>query len=92
LDIEKVFRAKLTDYDLTYCQSTNQIFEVMAPGVTKGSAIHRLCRRMGISTDEVLVFGDGNNDVEMFDNAGISVRWQTLPIGHGPRKFDRSIQ
>ncbi len=73
LDIEKIFRSKLTDYDLTYCQSTNQIFEVMAPGVTKGSAIHRLCRRMGISTDEVLVFGDGNNDVEMFDNAGISV-------------------
>ena len=46
--------------------------EVTAIDVTKGSALERLCKELGISADEVMAFGDGNNDVEMLCWAGWS--------------------
>lgn len=46
--------------------------EVTAIGVTKGAALERLCEELGISAHEVMAFGDGNNDVEMLQWAGLS--------------------
>lgn len=43
---------------------------IMPAGWNKGSAIQRLCDHMGISTDEVAVFGDAGNDLAMFKIAG----------------------
>lgn len=43
---------------------------IMPAGWNKGSAIQRLCDHMGISTDEVTVFGDAGNDLAMFKIAG----------------------
>lgn len=38
----------------------------------KGTGIKKLCDALGISSDEVLVFGDNFNDIPMFDVAGTS--------------------
>ncbi len=46
---------------------------VMPTGWNKGSALRLLCGHMGISPDEVAVFGDAGNDLTMFSVAGHAV-------------------
>lgn len=45
--------------------------EFLLPGVTKGSALSKLCDHMGMSTSACLAFGDGENDAEFLAVAGI---------------------
>lgn len=40
-------------------------FEIMSEGATKGSALERLMGMYGIGPDEVMAFGDADNDKEM---------------------------
>lgn len=47
--------------------------EVMAPGVTKASGLSRLCAHLGIDRQDVLAFGDGANDIEMLQWAGLGI-------------------
>lgn len=47
--------------------------ELTPPGADKGAAIARLAAHLGISAHEVLVFGDNQNDLTMFEWAGRSV-------------------
>jgi len=46
--------------------------EFTAQGVNKGSALQVLCAQLGISGQEVMAFGDADNDVEMLSWAGWS--------------------
>ena len=39
--------------------------EVMAPGVNKGLAVRKLAERRNLKLEEIVVFGDGINDLEM---------------------------
>lgn len=39
--------------------------EIMPKGVSKASALHRIGDKLGISTDEMMAFGDAENDLEM---------------------------
>ena len=47
-------------------------FEVMPEGVDKGTALRELAEHLGIKRDEVMAFGDSENDVEMLRWAGHS--------------------
>lgn len=47
--------------------------EINRKGVNKGEGIRELCRLLGISTEEVMAFGDASNDREMLQVAGYSV-------------------
>lgn len=47
--------------------------EVMAAGVSKAAGLARLCSHLGIGAHEVLVLGDGLNDVDMLRWAGRGV-------------------
>ncbi|MGE5155827.1 MAG: Cof-type HAD-IIB family hydrolase [Bdellovibrio bacteriovorus] len=47
--------------------------EVMAQGVSKGTALARVAEGLGIALAEVIAFGDGMNDREMLDRAGKGV-------------------
>ncbi len=40
-------------------------YEITANGVNKAMAIKRLCKMLNIKEDEIIVFGDGGNDIEM---------------------------
>ena len=46
---------------------------VTSPGWSKASGIDMLCDRLGIGLDQVVVFGDGGNDVEMLEHVPHSV-------------------
>jgi Cof subfamily protein (haloacid dehalogenase superfamily) len=50
-----------------------RLVEISAAGVTKASALERLCRRLGIAASEVVAVGDMPNDLAMLDWAGTGV-------------------
>lgn len=39
--------------------------DIIIPGVTKGAALQRLLSQWQLPPDELLAFGDANNDLEM---------------------------
>lgn len=45
--------------------------EIAPTGVDKGNALKTLAALLGISTDEILAFGDGQNDAPMLAAAGV---------------------
>ncbi|NJN19271.1 MAG: HAD family phosphatase [Oscillochloris sp.] len=53
--------------------------EFLPLGVSKGAAVAELMQQWDLARDEVLVIGDGENDLSMFAVAGISVAMQDAP-------------
>jgi len=47
--------------------------EVTNPRASKGQALTRLCRRLGVGMDEVVAVGDAPNDTDMLAAAGFAV-------------------
>eukprot|EP01041_Mallomonas_annulata_P007774 gene7774-15908_t len=47
--------------------------EFLSPGVTKGEGLRRICLNLNIPLSEVIAFGDGDNDKEMLQYAGLGV-------------------
>lgn len=53
--------------------SSRTFCEIIPRGVSKGTALEFLCRRLGISPNEVIAFGDQENDIPMLKKAGIGI-------------------
>lgn len=53
--------------------------DIIPPGVNKGVALDFLARRWGISPNEVMVFGDSGNDLEMLEYATYSYAMEGSP-------------
>ena len=64
-------KAALPDYDLLLV-GPNWL-EVMPKGVSKASALEKIARKLGLSMNEVMAFGDAENDLHMISEAGIGV-------------------
>jgi len=47
--------------------------EILPPGASKGEGLREACRRLRIAPATVVAFGDGPNDLEMLEVAGLSV-------------------
>lgn len=47
--------------------------EVVHQDVSKGTSLLKLCEHMGIHPSEVIAIGDGNNDLQMLQAAGLGV-------------------
>jgi len=84
--IEKIFvrtenvesRARIRDLILqrypVFCSSSSmKNLEFSMPGCTKGKALQWLCQHLQISPDQVIAFGDGENDKEMLRFAGLGL-------------------
>lgn len=56
----------------TVTWSVAGVAEISAAGVTKASALARLCERIGVAPAEVVAFGDMPNDIAMLSWAGTS--------------------
>lgn len=56
----------------TVTWSVAGVAEISAVGVTKASALARLCERMGVAPADVVAFGDMPNDIAMLSWAGTS--------------------
>ena len=61
----------LSDYDVLLIGS--DWLEIMPKGVSKASALRKICQRGGFTMDEVMAFGDAQNDIDMIKDAGIGV-------------------
>jgi len=57
---------------LNITKSISDCIDVMSKGVSKGSALSDLSRKLNILPEEAAVVGDSNNDIEMMQFAGIS--------------------
>lgn len=57
----------------TVVRTTSDFVEVMAPGVSKGTALHELAARLSISREEIVAIGDGENDIPLLEAAGLGI-------------------
>lgn len=64
-------REDLKDYDLLLVGKN--WLEVMPKGVSKASALEAIAKKLGFTMNEVMAFGDAENDIEMLKRAGIGV-------------------
>jgi Cof subfamily protein (haloacid dehalogenase superfamily) len=69
LEVEAKLHACFGD-TVTITFSAPNCLEVMAPGVTKGSALQMILDRLSIDAAHCLAFGDGQNDIELLQLAG----------------------
>ena len=53
--------------------SLPHLLELGHPAVTKGSGIAFVAAELGLDLDDVVAFGDGENDVELLEVAGFGV-------------------
>ncbi len=58
---------------LETCKSLETSFDVMAQGVTKATGIEAIRAHYGLPIEDVITFGDNENDVDMICYAGIGV-------------------
>ena len=71
-EIAKELDKKLKD-KVYYTFSRPVYLEVHSPKVSKANALSFLINKYDIKKEEVMAFGDNNNDIEMLEMAGISV-------------------
>jgi Cof subfamily protein (haloacid dehalogenase superfamily) len=69
LQIEQKIKAQFSD-QISITFSAEHCLEIMAPGVSKGSALQQVLDRLKLKAEHCLAFGDGQNDVEMLQLAG----------------------
>jgi Cof subfamily protein (haloacid dehalogenase superfamily) len=62
-----------TSDQLYVCHSTPYFIEILPKDIDKGPSLVSLCQRLGISSSEMMTFGDSNNDKQMIQLAGIGV-------------------
>ena len=58
---------------IRWVNSEPTYWEVLPEGVSKGSGLAALCRRLDLNPHEVAAVGDGLNDLEMIELAGLGV-------------------
>ncbi|KRM96032.1 HAD superfamily hydrolase [Liquorilactobacillus aquaticus DSM 21051] len=81
IDPPEIIEAALKDYTafaeledrVTFTRSTPFYYEANAKGVSKGSALKRLCEELQITSENLMAIGDGGNDLSMIKFAGIGV-------------------
>ena len=64
-------KTALSDYDVLLIGSG--WMEIMPKHVSKASALWKICDKLGISMNEVMAFGDAQNDLKMLQQVGIGV-------------------
>jgi hydroxymethylpyrimidine pyrophosphatase-like HAD family hydrolase len=67
-DVERRFGS-----EMYVVRTENEILEVAAPDINKAIGAQAVATMLGIDSRNVVAFGDGNNDVELLEWAGLSV-------------------
>lgn len=53
--------------------SSPRLVEVIMPGISKARAVSWVADRLGVAREETIAIGDGDNDVEMLNWAGLGI-------------------
>ena len=56
-----------------------EFVNIVAPGVSKGSAMVALSEHMGIEKGEIVAIGDGMNDIELLASSGLGIAMGNAP-------------
>jgi Cof subfamily protein (haloacid dehalogenase superfamily) len=59
--------------ELSHSNSAESLLEIAAAGVSKATALERVCAERGIASEDVIAFGDMPNDLAMLQWAGHAV-------------------
>jgi Cof subfamily protein (haloacid dehalogenase superfamily) len=59
--------------ELSVVQTAPFYLEVIPKRINKGQGIRDICHALGLSTEEVIAFGDAANDIPMLQTAGVGV-------------------
>lgn len=70
--IEKQFKEPYLE-QLNICQSAKFFIEIMPKGINKAKSLDSLVKLLNIKQEEVIAFGDGDNDIEMIEYAGLGI-------------------
>lgn len=73
--INEVFDEIKNRYNDSYeiVKTSPRWVEISPKGISKGNTLTELMKQYGIKKEEVLVFGDGENDLSMFTCSGIAI-------------------
>jgi len=63
----------LCDRRVGSCLTSPYYLEFTSPGADKAAGVGAVAQRYGIAADQVIAFGDGNNDVPMLAWAGLGI-------------------
>lgn len=70
----KMLESKFSKFDnLTVVSSFNGLLDIMASDISKGNALKILSEKLDVDLSKVIAFGDNNNDLEMFQCAGMPI-------------------
>ncbi len=75
-EVGESLRSKMAQHfngRLNVATSSPTLIEFVGANVSKGVALHEVCRHLGIDVAETIAFGDGLNDIEMLKEAGKAV-------------------
>jgi Cof subfamily protein (haloacid dehalogenase superfamily) len=87
-DFSRVVLADVVSPPVKAVRTNTRFLEFMPADVSKGSALARLVSRLGIQPSTAVVFGDGENDIPMFEWAGFSVAMpQGWPLARAKAKL-----
>lgn len=64
---------ELADAAWVTTRSKKNYLEIVAPGVSKGTALRVLAEKLGIPIEETIAAGDSTNDREMIEAAGLGI-------------------
>ncbi len=70
-EVEKISEPFKSELD--FVRSTPFYFEATMPNVSKANALRKACEVLNISIEDIIAFGDEQNDIPMFKLAGYSV-------------------
>ncbi|KAH0886211.1 hypothetical protein HID58_062307 [Brassica napus] len=54
-------------------QAQSDMLEIVPPGTSKGNGVKMLLNHLGVSPNEIMAIGDGENDMEMLELASLGV-------------------
>jgi Cof subfamily protein (haloacid dehalogenase superfamily) len=87
-DFSRVVLADVVSPPVQAVRANTRFLEFMPADVSKGSALATLVSRLGIQPSTAVVFGDGENDIPMFEWAGFSVAMpQGWPLARAKAKL-----
>ena len=73
LEILKLPQLKIINQNKNPQKSKDFFLDITNKDTSKGNAIKKLCKYLDIPTDYTVAFGDGNNDISMFETVGVGV-------------------
>ncbi len=71
--VRDMLRNEFPTMDFVFPSPTAPIIDISPKGWSKGTAVHYLANELGLSLDEVAVFGDSENDLSMIEAVPNSV-------------------